>query len=227
MNKKYYAFFDVDGTISYIKSMFSFLRFYYTRISRVPFLFGLFRFKWVMWKIKFLLIIGKKRIYINRYYYRLFCGERKDKLLEYGKLWYLQCLENKADVWCQSVVEQIIWHQKNGAEVVMVSGSMRPCLLPIAKKFGINYIIATDLDEKQGFLTGEISGVVTLGAGKAEKIQQFLHENDFNDFSVCYAYGDHESDIPMMSLVGNPVAIKGDQLLEAHANKYMWKMMER
>lgn len=223
MNAPYYAFFDVDGTICKVKTMFSFLRFYYLTGSS----FGLLRFKWVTFKIRCLLRLGKKRAFINRYYYRLFRGERRHALLECGEKWFQQCLENKQDVWCQSVIEQVLWHQKNGAEVVMVSGSMRPCLLPIAKKWGVEHIIATDLADDDGVLSGEIDGVVTIGAGKAEKIQHFLTEKNFNELHFCYAYGDHESDIPMMSLVGHPVAIKGDPLLEAHARAQAWRIMEQ
>lgn len=45
------------------------------------------------------------------------------------------------------------------------------------------------------------------------------------DPAVCWAYSDSRHDIPLLSLVGNPVVVNPDQGLAAHARAAGWPSM--
>ena len=64
-----------------------------------------------------------------------------------------------------------------------------------------------------------------IGEGKVRAIQAFREKSDDVHFYHDYAYGDHESDRYMLSLVGNPVVISGDKILEQQAHQLQWEIL--
>lgn len=220
----YYAFFDVDGTLIKGKPMLDFLRFYYREQFPYSKIIGEIKYLFFIIKLKFLLVFGKKRDSLNSYYYQCYKNQEKNLLMELGERWFIRRIHNRS-AYLKNVIDELIAHQNKGAEVVLVSGSFAACLEPFARKFNVQYVLASSLETRNGRYTGGILPPQTIGAGKVKAIQQFLEQNDFNHYERCYAYGDHSSDIPMLSLVGNPKAISGDVLLEQHAKKHGWEII--
>ena len=69
--------------------------------------------------------------------------------------------------------------------------------------------------------TGQFSGMDCYGANKAEIIQKIASDYQI-DLEKSYAYSDHRSDIPMLKVVGNPVAVNPDSELQSHAKENGW-----
>ena len=69
--------------------------------------------------------------------------------------------------------------------------------------------------------SGEIIPPFCFGEGKAEKLRNFLSEKNLEiNFKESFAYSDGVFDLPMLELVGNPVAVEPDKkLLEIAKNK--------
>jgi HAD superfamily hydrolase (TIGR01490 family) len=222
---KYYVFFDVDGTVLQKTSMISFLEFFYHRKFHSKIL-GKIAQKIFTCKSRLLLSIGKTRNELNRQYYRCFKNQDKAWLDNLGYEWFIDEIENNPSALYDNVLKELKHHQTQGAEIVFVSGSFGSCLEPLAKKLGVNIILASKLVEINRCLTGDIYLPPTIGEGKSEKIIKFLLNKKYVDLNDCYAYGDHESDIPMLSLVGNPVAIAGRKILENYANRKGWKILQ-
>ena len=65
----------------------------------------------------------------------------------------------------------------------------------------------------------------TIGPGKAEAIAKFLQLNGA-DAAACWAIGDDLSDLPMLELVGNPVAVGCGTPLANLANKRGWTILQ-
>ena len=59
------------------------------------------------------------------------------------------------------------------------------------------------------------------GAAKAEAVRALAEREDL-DLGLCAAYSDSSNDIPMLSLVGQPVAINPDAKLRRHAKAMGW-----
>jgi HAD superfamily hydrolase (TIGR01490 family) len=218
--KKYYVFVDVDGTLIKIKSMFSFLEFYYKKQNKA---FGALRFQHYMFWTKIYEFLKVERTHLNKRYYKQFKGCRVEDIDQLGSEWFK--VHFNSDLLIHNVVKEVQEHKSSGAEVVMVSGSFVPCLKPIADTLGVKHILATELHHKSGEYTGEIKAPQTIGQGKALRIQAFLEKNKGASSADCFAYGDHESDLPMLESVGHACVVAGDPVLEKEARLKNWKII--
>ena len=75
-----------------------------------------------------------------------------------------------------------------------------------------------------GHYTGKAGGPFTYREGKAEAIRELAEREDI-DLSVSWAYSDSESDLPMLRLVGHPVAVNPDTELGRVARAEGWEIM--
>jgi hypothetical protein len=73
--------------------------------------------------------------------------------------------------------------------------------------------------------TGRLVGPFLYGEGKAEKINAIAEERGY-DLHSCFAYSDSASDLPMMQVVGNPVAVNPDRALQSVAHHRGWPIVE-
>jgi HAD superfamily hydrolase (TIGR01490 family) len=205
--------------------MLDFLEFYYQERFSSKRIFGKIMYELYILKSKFLSLCGKKREYLNKNYYRCYKNQSIFWIKKIGEIWFNENLKNNSIAFIINCVDELIEHKKNEGEIVFVSGSFEACLDPIAQHFSVKHILSTSMEKAGDRYTGAILPPQTIGDGKAEAIQNFLKKYGFTDYKKCYAYGDHCSDIPMLSLVGNPRVIGGDHSMEKHAALYGWKIV--
>jgi HAD superfamily hydrolase (TIGR01490 family) len=220
----YYAFFDVDNTLIGPKSMFSFMRFYCRKTRNISLLgdleYFLFCLRMSNRKRK-----GYSREVLNRFYYEFYRGVERSVLDQISQDWFAENLKNSELFFYDSVVKELQFHQKQGATIALVSGSFFSCLDPIAHYLNVHHILATQLEEILGRLTGHLIGNPVIGEGKVDAIHQFIPNQGLIDLSKSYAYGDHHSDIPMLSLVGNPVVVDGGEKMRSYAREKAWRLI--
>ncbi len=77
----------------------------------------------------------------------------------------------------------------------------------------------------QGCYTGRLAAPFCYGEGKAEHIRKIAADRGY-DLAQCYAYSDSASDLPMMLLVGHPVAVNPDRSMTAVAHRRGWPVVE-
>jgi phosphoserine phosphatase len=75
-----------------------------------------------------------------------------------------------------------------------------------------------------GVYTGKAGGPFTYREGKAQAMRELAAREDI-DLSASYAYSDSESDLPMLRLVGHPVAVNPDSTLARVAREQGWEIM--
>ena len=68
-------------------------------------------------------------------------------------------------------------------------------------------------------------GDILHGPGKAHAISNLAEAEGF-DLSKCYAYSDSFNDMPMLTMVGNPVAINPDGRLRKYASENGWDIKD-
>jgi len=100
----------------------------------------------------------------------------------------------------ESAVEKIREHQGKGDEVVIVTASIAQYVKPLAFELGVG-LIATELEVRDGLLTGRLSGVNCSGPEKVRRIREAF---DLEKFSSIYAYGDSPNDREMLAIAGFP-----------------------
>ena len=84
--------------------------------------------------------------------------------------------------------------------------------------------IGTRGEVVDGHYTGNLDGQFVYGAGKAKAIESLASDMGY-DFDLCYSYSDSISDLPMMELVGHPVAVNPDSQLDSIAHERGWPIV--
>ena len=116
------------------------------------------------------------------------------------------------------ILNRLHQHQDQGHLVALVSGTFAPFLEVIARRLGVQHAIGTPLEVRDGRYTGRIVPPLCQSEGKPQRAQAYLADRDVEiDWTASYAYADRDTDIPLLSLVGQPVAVYPDEMLLAHA----------
>ena len=104
-------------------------------------------------------------------------------------------------------------HREAGRDTYMVTASPIEIVRPLAAELEMTGAIATVAEVVDGVYTGGLSEPFCYGPGKAEGIAKLAAERDY-DLALSYGYSDSVSDLPMLELVGHPVAVNPDRELE-------------
>jgi len=211
------AFFDVDNTLIKIKSMFHFYKYWCDLRS------ALHEYHQFTNLFSHASQQQTSREELNRMYYRQFKGVDIEELNIAGKKWFSQFFSDSS-LLINDTIYALNEHKKNGYETVFVSGSMLPLLSPLAEKLEVDTIICTTLLHDNGVLTGYIGSPQIIGEGKKEAVLSYLHQTGIAPDN-CYSYGDDISDIPMLSIIGNPVCVGGLSPLADYACSKKWNII--
>lgn len=123
-------------------------------------------------------------------------------------------------------IERLKFHKNEGHYLVIASGSIRYYLEPAADDLGFDNIVCTDLEYgPDGLLTGRPVGQICIGDYKRELAEQ-LAKKEKIDLRKSFAYGNNGADIPLLKLVGNPVAVQPSSRLRRLAQKHNWPIIE-
>jgi phosphoserine phosphatase len=115
-------------------------------------------------------------------------------------------------------------HHDAGRETWIVSASPYGIVAPLAETLGMTGAIATKGKVIDGYYTAELDGPFVYGAGKAEAIGKLSAERGY-DLAGSYSYSDSISDLPMLEIVGHPVAVNPDSQLEDIAHERGWPVV--
>ena len=221
----YFVFSDVDGTIINKKSMFSFLKYYWRHSSNIGVLPAMLKYYGYLLNIYTGYARGKSREIINKKYYENFTDANLQEVFTLGNQWWrsVSCSKN---IYNYHVIRELKSHQALGAKIVLVSGSMPACINPLAKEINADYCLLTSLEVDGEYYTGKLTGQPNINQGKKNKILEFLAKcTNSIDLDHCYAYGDHHTDLPMLEMVGHPVAVGKNKVLVEIARERGWKII--
>jgi len=124
------------------------------------------------------------------------------------------------------MVARLREHRDQAHLVALVSGTFAPFLEVIARRLGVQHAIGTRLEVRDGRYTGRIVPPLCQSEGKPQRAQAYLADQNVEiDWSASFAYADRNTDIPLLSLVGHPVAVYPDEMLLAHARANDWPVI--
>ncbi|HEX2691475.1 MAG TPA: HAD-IB family phosphatase [Kofleriaceae bacterium] len=200
--------------------MFSFQRFWFERTGGA---LGTLRRIVFEAKMRGLERRGVDRAKINARFYQSFRGRRASQVHEIALAWY-DTVRKQTELYIESAVAEAENHVTLGGGVVLVSGSFRELRGPIATRIGACDILATNLEAANGIYTGRIIPLQTIGIGKAVVVGDYLRRQRARS-ELCYAYGDHESDLPMLGAVGNAAVVGDDRKMVTYATTHGWRVL--
>ena len=115
-------------------------------------------------------------------------------------------------------------HMDRGRQVWLLTASPTVLASIIARDLRLSGALGTTLEIREGRFTGEIEGELLHGPIKAAAAKD-LAASLGADLSTCYAYSDSVADVPLLELVGHPVAVNPDPGLLALATERGWSIM--
>ena len=121
------------------------------------------------------------------------------------------------------------------AEVRAHQDAGRPAFIVSAASNGVVEVLARVLDmeggmgtryevDAEGRYTGRLIGGLNYGALKVEPMRRFAADHGI-DLDESFAYSDSASDLPMLELVRNPIAVNPDAELARLARERGWRVM--
>jgi HAD superfamily hydrolase (TIGR01490 family) len=114
-------------------------------------------------------------------------------------------------------------HHAAGRDVVIVSSSGSAVVEPIGAMLGADRALATRMVIEDGAYTGEID-FYAYGDNKAVAVTELAQEVGY-DLAASYAYSDSVTDVPMLQVVGHPVAVNADRGLRKVAEENGWEQL--
>ncbi len=118
-------------------------------------------------------------------------------------------------------VQRLQNHLRRGDTVVLLSGTLEPIALALAKALGVEHVRATVCRERDGRYLAGPPNVHPFGAAKLAIAARFAAESGA-DLREASAYSDSRHDLTLLEAVGDPVAVLPDRPLLATATGNRW-----
>jgi HAD superfamily hydrolase (TIGR01490 family) len=119
-------------------------------------------------------------------------------------------------------------HVAAGDSVAIVTATNEFVTRPIATLFGVDELIATELQrDAGGRVTGAVKGVPAYREGKVTRVQQWLAAQGrrCEDFERITFYSDSTNDLALLERVSHPVATNPAPALERIAAQRGWPIL--
>lgn len=120
-------------------------------------------------------------------------------------------------------------HREAGDLLAVVTATNEFVTRPIAQAFGIETLIATELQtDAEGRVTGVICGTPSFREGKVARVNAWLaaRGQQLQDFEHCSFYSDSTNDLPLLEAVAHPVATNPSPALERIARERGWPVLQ-
>ncbi|MCT2046880.1 HAD-IB family hydrolase [Corynebacterium sanguinis] len=116
-------------------------------------------------------------------------------------------------------------HLAAGQQVWLVSATPVQIGQALAARLGFTGALGTVAEAEDGVFTGRLVGDILHGPGKRHAVAALAALQQL-DLKQCTAYSDSINDIPMLSMVGTPVAVNPDRALRKHAQDKGWEIRD-
>jgi len=124
-----------------------------------------------------------------------------------------------------SARELVARHEADLRVVITATNSF--VTAPIAREFGIEHLIATEPEARDGEFTGEVTDIPCFRDGKVKRLEAWLESQgcELQSFGQSWFYSDSMNDLPLLERVTHPVAVDPDDRLRAHAQARGWPVI--
>ncbi|WP_443190564.1 HAD family hydrolase [Pseudomonas indica] len=116
-------------------------------------------------------------------------------------------------------------HRAAGDRILIVSASAEFLVSAIAERLGVDEVLAIDVEEQHGFLTGRTQGVLTYRDGKVQRLEAWLAEQG-ESLDGAHFYSDSRNDLPLLTRVDFPHVVNPDPVLHEHAERAGWPILD-
>ncbi|MBG6216195.1 HAD superfamily hydrolase (TIGR01490 family) [Arthrobacter sp. CAN_A6] len=214
------AFFDVDNTLMRGASLFHVARKMYQRKAfTLRFAAGL------AWKQLRFIMRGETMTDVNSVRDAALAfaiGIAHADILALGEEVYDEMIASKIWPGARALAEQ---HLSSGRQVWLVTGTPVEVASVISSRLGLTGALGTVGEVAEGLYTGNLVGDFLHGPAKAAAVVDLAAKENL-DLAKCWGYSDSFNDIPLLTVVGHPVAINPDTRLRRHARANNWPVYD-
>ncbi|CAN5254352.1 hypothetical protein BH10ACI1_BH10ACI1_10200 [soil metagenome] len=158
----------------------------------------------------------------NEVFFRSYKGLSQDRLRYFSDELFEEVLKPAI---FEGTFELIKTSKKIGQKQIVLTGALDFTIEKLMNYLEIDACAANRLEFVNGYATGRILPPVMASATKAKWMREYAEKNDIN-LSESYAYSDSISDLPMLSIVGHPVAVNPDFRLKQTAIQHDWAILD-
>jgi len=130
-------------------------------------------------------------------------------------------LEDLVMPYARPLIEQ---HRREGVRTVLTTTTPEHLVRPIAASLGVDDVIATRYEVRDGRFTGALAGPFVWFQGKVAAVRDWARDHG-TDLSDCFAYSDSFFDVPLLAAVGHPFAVNADPRLRVVALARRWPLL--
>lgn len=135
--------------------------------------------------------------------------------------WFARCVERHIADRGREAVRR---HLAAGDLCAIVTGASPYASRPLARRLGIPHVVSSVFEiDASGRFTGRAEHPLCFGAGKVERARRLAAANGFRLEDATF-YSDSISDLPLLELVAEPVAVNPDPRLARLAERRGWRV---
>lgn len=219
------AFFDVDGTLTKTRVWLGLLEYFKSRGKRrvTHLAFWLTHYPlYFLYRLGLLSQTGFRAPWAKHlpWFFRGYRVEQAEAIWE----WVVG--EFLSEHWRSDTRSLLEGHKQSGDLVVLVSAGPVPLLRRIGDEIGAEHAIGTTPRVREGRYTGGVEGPVCIDENKALLPKAYFSQHGIEvDFKASFAYADAPGDLPLLEMVGNPVAVYPDEELRPIAEARGWRIL--
>ena len=115
-------------------------------------------------------------------------------------------------------------HRRKEHTVVIATSATRFQAAPAARELGVEHLLCTAIEVRDGEVTGKVVGPVLWGQGKADAVRRFAASRGLS-LAESHAYADGDEDLPFLETVGHPRVMNPRRGLAARASERGWPVL--
>lgn len=147
-------------------------------------------------------------------------GQREERMEERVARFYEEEVRHRVRPEAREALEE---RRARGDHLALLTTSSVYLAGHFARDLGLHASLANAFEVRAGVFTGEPAGELCFGAGKLRAAARYAQEVGA-DLRACSFYTDSFADLPLLEVVGEPVAVCPDRLLEGEARRRGWRV---
>ena len=144
------------------------------------------------------------------------------QLQQWRRQFMQRCIEPLVTTAALALVDR---HRRQDDILMIITATNSVVTAPIAERFGITPLIATEPRMLDGRYTGDVEGEPSYREGKVHRLQDWLQQHR-ETLDGSWFYSDSHNDLPLLELVEHPVAVGPDEILARRARERRWPIIK-
>ncbi|RMF98250.1 MAG: HAD-IB family hydrolase [Gammaproteobacteria bacterium] len=128
--------------------------------------------------------------------------------------------------WYEPCLQRLRWHRERGDRILLLSGTPQFIADQIARLVGADAAIGSLCARDDGRFRAAPPLRHPFGDEKLRLAEDWCREQGL-ELASAAAYGDSRHDLPLLTRVGRPVAVRPDAELQAAATEAGWEILGR